>query len=132
MKLVLAAFAAVLMAVPAAAENWADSAGSATLDPEYPRSQAICRGLRRVSPPPADRPNRSEAAALKGCNSEALYYGIGRPADPVRARQCAFLERGVWQGPPNLSGDTVLMIIYANGVGATRNLDVAISLACQL
>ena len=132
MKLVLAAFAAALMAVPAAAENWADSASSATLDPEYPRSQAICRSLKRVSPPAADRPNRSEVAALKGCSSEALYYGIGRPPDPVRARQCAFLQRGSSQGPPDLSGDTMLMIIYANGVGATRNLDVAISLACQL
>jgi uncharacterized protein YecT (DUF1311 family) len=131
-KLVLAAFAAALVAVPAAAENWGDATGMARLDPAFPRSQAICRSLRHVSPPATDRPDRATAASLKGCNAEALFYGIGRPADPIRARQCAFVQRGSSQGPPNLSGDTMLMIIYANGVGATRNFDVAISLACQL
>ena len=53
------------------------------------------------------------------------------PADPVRARQCAFLEAqsddaGIF------AGRTMLMTIYANGRGARRDLDVAVHLACGL
>lgn len=132
MRLVVAALLAALVALPAAAENWADSTDPITQSPEFARSKAICRGLKRVSPPAMDRPDRATAASLKGCNSEALYYGIGRPPDPARARQCAFLEQASLQGRSGFSGDDMLMTIYANGVGAARNLDVATSLACQL
>jgi uncharacterized protein YecT (DUF1311 family) len=68
---------------------------------------------------------------LKGCDSEALYYGIGMPADPVRARQCAFLESDGDEGGV-FWGRTILMTVYANGRGAKRDLDVATHLACGI
>ncbi len=134
MRLVLAVLAsALLLALPVRAENWADETDPITTGPEYARSKAICRGLKRVPLPSAAGLDDAAVASLKGCRSEDLYYGIGRPADPARARQCALLERQTVQDSSNLfSGDTMLMTIYANGVGAARNLDLAIALACQI
>lgn len=103
-------------------DEWADSSGFET-------SKAICRRVRDREPPESDRPDAATAASLKGCDSEALYYGIGMPADPVRARQCAFLEAESGQGGV-FSGRTMLMTIYANGRGARRDLDVATHLSC--
>jgi hypothetical protein len=50
----------------------------------------------------------------------------------VRARQCACPERTSRADTGGFSGNTMLMIIYANGVGAERNLDLATTLACRL
>jgi len=98
----------------------ADPAGSA--NPFCPAALAL--------PVPAEhRPDPTAAAALKGCSSEALYYGIGKPADPERARQCAFLELDAGDGVV-FGGSAMLMTIYANGVGAPRNLDLALRFAC--
>jgi uncharacterized protein YecT (DUF1311 family) len=75
--------------------------------------------------------------SLKGCDSEALYFGIGMPADPVKARKCAFVEQtradeeGITRSSPYY-GRGMLMTIYANGVGANRNLEIATHLACSL
>jgi uncharacterized protein YecT (DUF1311 family) len=97
----------------------------------FDESKAICRSVRNREPPAADRPDARTAAALQGCDSEALYYGIGMKADPVKARQCAFLERSA-QDVAAMGGDVILMTIYANGVGAKRDLDVATRLACRI
>jgi hypothetical protein len=48
--------------------------------PEYAEPKAICSRLKGLSMPPADRPDRVAAATLKGCSSEALYFGIGTSA----------------------------------------------------
>ena len=115
--------------------DWGDANEDWTSSPEYESSKALCRSLRDREPPAADRPDAATAAALKGCDSEALYYGIGMPSDPERARQCAFVEaeaaeEGVIQYP--FSGRAMLMTIYANGRGAARDLDVAAHLACRI
>jgi uncharacterized protein YecT (DUF1311 family) len=97
----------------------------------FEESKAICRSVRNLEPPASDRPTLAQARALQDCSSEALYYGIGIPPDPVRARQCAFLEMDSDEGL--VFGDrSMLMTMYANGVGAQRNLDVAIHLACGI
>ena len=132
MVLVVAAAAALLAVAPVRAENWADDADPITAAPEYAHSKAICRALKGTAPPAADKPDPAASAELKGCRSEALYYGIGRPSDPARARQCAFLERQSAQDGAGFAGDAMLMTMYANGVGAARDLDVAISLACRI
>jgi len=49
----------------------------------------------------------------------------------VRARQCAYLECTSRADTGGFSGNTMLMIIYANGVGA-EHLDLATTLACPL
>lgn len=127
------AAAAVLagLSALAAAQDWGDVRDEYSKD--YAESKALCRQLKRFEPPAADRPSAAAARTLKGCDSEALYYGIGVKRDPDKARQCAFLEA---QKPVEqqavFGGRTMLMTIYANGVGAKRNLDVAAHLACGI
>ncbi|HUI22261.1 MAG TPA: lysozyme inhibitor LprI family protein [Methylocella sp.] len=95
---------------------------------------ADCAKLKTVPLPLEDKPSAATLKAFKGCSSEALYYGIGVAKDPGRARQCAYVEReGSDNGWPNLFvGTGILMTIYANGVGADRNFDVAMRFACEL
>jgi uncharacterized protein YecT (DUF1311 family) len=114
----------------ASAQDW--SANKDEITSDYTESKAICRGLLDREPPAADRPDARTAASLEGCDSEKLYYGIGMKADPVRARQCAFLEMRNEPDEGVFAGRTMLMTIYANGVGAKRDLDVATHLACGL
>ncbi|HEX8512785.1 MAG TPA: lysozyme inhibitor LprI family protein [Allosphingosinicella sp.] len=123
---------AVALAIAAAAEppwDWGDSKDGWASSGEFEASRAICRKVRDREPPEADRPDPVTARSLEGCDSEALYYGIGMPADPIRARQCAFLEAQGDQGGV-FWGRTILMTVYANGRGAKRDLDVATHLAC--
>lgn len=104
---------------------------------DYAQSRAICARVIDAEPPVADRPTAAEAKSLKGCDSEALYYGIGLPADPVKARKCAFVEAeqlaadGFDRYSP-FTGRAMLSVIYANGAGAERNFDVSTHLACGL
>lgn len=69
---------------------------------------------------------------MTGCNSEALFYGIGRKPDPTLARLCAYVEQSheTDASLAGLSGSHLLMVIYANGVGASRNIPYATHLAC--
>jgi hypothetical protein len=95
---------------------------------------ADCESLKSLALPDADAPPASMAASLKGCSSEDLYFGIGVQKDPARARQCAYVERqDPDNGWPNLfAGTGMLMTIYANGIGAPRNFDIAMKFACEL
>lgn len=104
-------------------------------DAQFRASRALCAAVITAEPPAADRPTRAEQAALKECDSEALYYGIGTPADPAKARKCAFVEAGGEQyGGPSQPyfGTGMLAIIYANGRGAKQNYDVALHMTCGL
>jgi len=96
-----------------------------------PMSQRLCAEAKNTALPAEDRPTPDESKALANCVSEDLYFGFGRPADPVTARKCAYAEmdRGETR---TFSGKTILTMVYANGKGANRNLDVAIKLACEL
>lgn len=117
--------AAIILLLPAegsAANRAEDKEG-----PGLEESKRICRHFSDALPPAKDRPEVKFLTALKGCDAEALYYGIGRPADPVAARLCAFADKG---GP--FAGAELLMTIYANGIGAERDFDVAINLACNI
>lgn len=107
--------------------NWASDPGSA--EPEFAASRAICLRLGPPAVPPADRPGASEIPGLKGCDAEALYYGIGAPRQPEAARKCAILVR---EGGDDVSfsGSALLMEAYANGQGAARSPDLATRLAC--
>jgi hypothetical protein len=61
-----------------------------------------------------------------------LYYGLGVARDPERARKCAFLEMDAGDRAPALGGRAVLMMVYANGLGAARDFDVALKAACEI
>ena len=132
MKILMAGAAALgLCALAAAsAQDWSENKDE--ISSGFTESKAICRAVLHRDPPAADRPDARTAASLEGCDSEKLYYGIGRKADPVRARQCAFLEMRKEPDEGIFAGRTMLMTIYANGVGAARDLDVATHLACGL
>jgi hypothetical protein len=123
----VAVMLAALAAPPAARWDWGDVKDGYGME----ASKALCRQLRSREPPASDRPSAAQAQALKGCDSEKLYYGIGMPADPVKARQCAFLEAD--KGDESVfGGRTMLMMIYANGKGARQDYDVAMHLACGI
>lgn len=102
----------------------------AEADPTTP--DARCAQVAGVRPPPADVPTQAQRQALAGCDAEALYYGIGRQADPPQARRCAFVQQSQESDrqPFGFSGSHMLMVIYANGIGASRNIPYAIHLAC--
>src|SRR5947209_1814632 len=96
-----------------------------------PVSQRLCAEAKNAELPAEDRPTSEESKTLADCVSEDLYFGFGRPADPVAARKCAYVEmdRGETRA---FSGKTILTMVYANGKGATRNLDLATRLACEM
>lgn len=90
-----------------------------------------CRRIGDPRPPASDRPSPAERRSLKGCDSEALYYGEQGPADPAKARKCAFIEaEGNDAGA--IGGAVILMQVYANGAGVARNLTLATAYACNL
>ena len=102
-----------------------------------PTSAAVCRKLEGREPPTADRPTPAQARTLKGCDSEALYYGEKGPPDYAKARLCAFREDADGKGTSStegvFAGQTILMQIYANGLGGVkRDLDQATAYACAI
>lgn len=116
----------------ALAQDWGEGDDVFADNPAFEPSRALCRQVRDREPPASDRPDAAMRASLAGCDSEALYYGIGMPADPERARLCAFAEIAEGRDHAPLSGRVILMTIYANGVGARRDFDVAMHLACNV
>jgi hypothetical protein len=93
--------------------------------------EGVCDQVKDAAVPTQDRPSPEEAKALQDCSSEDIYYGITRPADPEKARKCAYVELD--QGDEKVfGGSSMLMIIYANGRGANRNYDLALQFACTL
>lgn len=114
---------------------------SARWRPSYPKddwnmanaeadTQATCRKSEALPLPQDDLPDAADLANLKQCQSAALYYGYTGKPDYVRARQCAYLERGTASGKI-ISGSSILTMIYANGKGVPRNLPLAIKFACE-
>jgi len=134
MRVLIWVAAALLLvtASPVPAENWADNHDSITMQPEYQRSKAICRSLKRMPPLPRATAPTDATPPHNNRSSEALYYGIGVPPDPARALQHALREGAAPGDGATFSGDVMLMTIYANGVGAPRDLDRAIAIACNL
>ncbi|HEY5712086.1 MAG TPA: hypothetical protein VIT38_09335 [Allosphingosinicella sp.] len=111
--------------------DWGDLPPTGVWAEEMAASRAVCRQVRDREPPASDRPDPATVRSLAGCSPVDLYYGIGIPANPVRARLCAF-ARPEDGGAPAITGRAMLMTIYANGVGAERDLGVATHLACGL
>jgi tetratricopeptide (TPR) repeat protein len=91
---------------------------------------AACSQWEKIQIPPADLPTAQDRQTLTSCSSQNLYFGIDRPADLVRARKCAYLERERGSAPI-FGGPGLLMMIYANGKGAARNFDLALKFACE-
>jgi len=75
------------------------------------------------------------------CEAYKSYAGIGRRVNYAAARSCAWKERAAQQAhlPQNskvgtswvIGGDLILVNLYANGLGVSRNLPLALHLACE-
>lgn len=96
-----------------------------------PGAKQICASVKEVELPAADRPTPVEEKALASCSSVDAYFGFAGPADPVKARKCAYAEIDRGAAAP-LGGKTILMMVYANARGVPRNFDVALKLACTI
>jgi hypothetical protein len=96
-----------------------------------PGALKMCASVKDVELPAADRPTSAEEKALAKCVSADLYFGFGQTADPVKARKCAYAEMDR-NDKTLIGGKAILMMVYANGKGATRNFDAAIKLACSI
>jgi len=107
---------------------------SAFAEPQMadPLAQRICAEVKDVELPSQDRPVPEDEKALAGCVSADLYFGLGQPADPVKARKCAYVEMEKSDGHMPFGGRTILMMVYANGKGAARDFDVALKLGCEI
>ena len=83
----------------------------------------ICRQLDTLTVPPGDQPAPSRIKDLGKCEAANFYYGLGSVQQPdyTAARECAFATQNY----------NVLTMIYANGEGAQKNLNLAIHYACQ-
>jgi uncharacterized protein YecT (DUF1311 family) len=104
--------------------------GQADADDDEPWKPS-CDRVKDVPFPASDQPDEATRKALGGCDSEKLFYGIGQKADPVKARACAYIEMSTGDEVV-FGGSTILMTVYATGVGAAQNLDLALRLACAI
>ncbi|HEX7288310.1 MAG TPA: hypothetical protein VF532_19140, partial [Candidatus Angelobacter sp.] len=96
-----------------------------------PGALKLCAEVKDVALPATDRPTAEETKALAACVSQELYFGFDKTPDPVAARKCAFLEMDRGNNEP-FAGKTILMMVYANGKGVARNLDLALKLGCEV
>lgn len=96
-----------------------------------PPADPRCASVERIPFPAGDRPEGTQKGALAGCDAEDLYYGITAPADPVKARQCAYVQMDS-KDELVFGGKAILMMIYATGAGGKRNPDLALRLACEI
>lgn len=93
----------------------------------------LCDEFIEIPIPAADLPTVQDKESLKDCDAEVLYYGIGVPGDPGRARLCAYIEMEKAEektNTPPFQSAGILMNIYANGKGARRNIPLAKLMAC--
>jgi len=92
-------------------------------------SPASCQKYESIPAPKGDASTSALGSSAAKCDSESLYYGFDGPAQPIKARECAYRELG--QGLP-FGGEAILTMVYANGNGAQRNLDLALKFACEM
>ncbi len=100
------------------------------------RRQELGRGLpRSKSPTGANRAVFRALATdrLADCDESDLYYGFGKASDYAGALECGWFQRAHPQSKVGnmFYGPGVLTMLYANGKGVPRNLDLAIRFACE-
>ena len=103
--------------------------------PRTSRSQE-CAKVKISDFPKKDLPSgidldHVKTADVKEDEACKYYYGIGVPVDYEKARRFAFMEMAALNGKEDpLEGSSILLMLYANGFGVQRNLDISIRLAC--
>lgn len=98
--------------------------------------EGVCRKAEKTPLPVMDLPDAETAKTLIKCDSANLYYGFDIEPEPIKARHCAYLEfenEKIDRKDENVfGGSAILMMIYANGNGVKKNIDVAIKFACKV
>jgi len=97
-----------------------------------PGAQRMCAAVKDAQLPTQDQPTADEKKSLANCSSQDLYFGFGQSPDPVKAKKCAYVEMEQGKDDLDIAGRSILMMVYANGRGADRNMDIAIKLACEM
>ncbi|GAB2852721.1 DUF1311 domain-containing protein [Pseudoduganella ginsengisoli] len=108
--------------------------------PEYPNTSAMgskgdtgaawyrqCMAVQHEQPPARDMPAASSLHAMRNCGAQDRYYDTRQrvAASPMQwdqVRHCALAEHDV----------SVLMMLYANGFGVSRNHGLALKYACSM
>ena len=121
---------------------------SEVLGPPDPAAQpwlSLCSRVRTTALPP-DISAEPVKPNYPVCASYKPYYGIGGPVDFAAARTCAIAERNLihfnrnqnirFDGPgaeigEEINGSVVLTMLYANGKGVSRNVELAQRFACE-
>ncbi|MGH9774690.1 MAG: lysozyme inhibitor LprI family protein [Candidatus Acidiferrales bacterium] len=100
----------------------------------YNERPPACDAYDSAQVPVADLPTPEDRKSLESCNSEDLYFGFDHPAEPLKARRCAYIERENHNNDPEhvFGGSGLLTMIYANGNGATRNFHLALKFSCEV
>lgn len=130
MKRAMVSAAAGLMAIlPAMAQP-----------PEYPNTSAMgsmgdinapwyrqCMAVQHAQPPARDLPPAGALHGMRNCGAQDRYYDTRQrvaasPSAWDQVRHCALAEHDV----------SVLMMLYANGYGVSRNHDLALKYACSM
>jgi uncharacterized protein YecT (DUF1311 family) len=117
-------------AVPTASQP-PEATGSGSTPADVPPGQweALCTAASHANFPVADLPPKGDKGEAKSGESYRHYYGIATPVDYAAARRAAFQERE--RGDSLVfGGSAILMMLYGNGLGVKRDLDLAIKLAC--
>lgn len=85
-----------------------------------------CVSVKDRAPPKSDIPSTQTTSALSGCNPTVLYYEakgkVTADADWRTVRDCAFAEYD----------SDVLVMLYANGFGVSKNVNLATKFACDI
>lgn len=86
-----------------------------------------CMRVKGISPPKTDIPSAQISSSLSGCIPTDLYYEAKRmlatnSANWINVKNCAFAQ----------NDDAVLMMLYANGFGVPKNVNLAIKFACKI
>jgi hypothetical protein len=108
--------------------------------PEYPNTSAMgsmgdssavwyrqCMAVQQAQPPMRDLPAVTALHGLRNCGAQDRYYDTRQrvAASPLaweQVRHCALAEHDV----------AVLMMLYANGYGVSRNHELALKYACSM
>lgn len=80
-----------------------------------------CQSLEKSFTPPQEKLDPKILETLKNCDAEELYYGFDEAPNYIKARQCALTKKEYG----------ILLMLYANGKGTPRNLDIAMYYACK-
>jgi uncharacterized protein YecT (DUF1311 family) len=130
----IAVLAFVAAAACAAAQKQTGASASAA---------QICASVESLRVPSVTPESPADAKWLKNCAEDDLYYGASplQDVDSTAARRCALYDWNVRHGPVPVNSDDssgnydfstqTLVMIFANGDGVPRDLDLAMHIACK-